>query len=108
MSTESPASIRSAVTSSVECVGSGTGAGALGGACVPSPGSVAGSACTPDGGTVATAGSSVCSSTLTFRSVNAELSAYGTPMNPPTVDSTASTINGTVINHGDSCGSTGP
>src|SRR4051794_656861 len=111
MSTDSPASRRSAVISTAECAvcvaatsaGSGTGAGS----CASPTGAVATSECNP-GGTVATTGSSVCSRTLTFRSVNTELSAYGTPMKPPIVDSTASTINGTVINHGDSCGSPEP
>ena len=42
-----------------------------------------------------------------FRSVKNELNACGTPINPPTVDNTASTISGTVIDHGDSCGVTG-
>ena len=35
---------------------------------------------------------------------NIELSAYGTPTRPPTVESIARTISGTVIVQGDSCG----
>src|SRR4051794_25066624 len=108
MSTDNPASKRSAVISSLECaacVSAGAGSGA--GSCDSPTGTVPTSECNP-GGTVATTGSSVCSRTLTLRSVNTELSAYGTPMKPPTVESTASTINGTVINHGDSCGSPEP
>src|SRR6185369_5683952 len=107
MSTETPASIRSAEISSAECVACVVvTVSAAAGACA-SDSTDGATACSPPP-TVATAGSSVCSITFTSRSANTELNAYGTPIKPPTVDNTASTISGNVITHGDSCGSTGP